>query len=279
MALKDMTAGWVGERVPPTTFAVALGRVLDPDTSDDWGGNATFGYPAKGGCGEPFRRFAKQIEGKVHMRVSVCGFEPRERMVGILHSVGVGGEIPYGHLISTMPIDRLVVGRQPEQEDLLTLAGENLRATSMRVMALAVEQPTDPTWHWSYHPGEDKAFHRACNLGAYSPNSLPDGDPSRYSAFLCEISGVWSVGVGRNCLRDLGVDGPAISQDTWHLPYAYPVPTHARDATLAVLHAALREMGVTSVGRFGGWKYEEGNMDHAFMAGYRAARKAMEELG
>ena len=35
----------------------------------------------------------------------------------------------------------------------------------------------------------------------------------------------------------------------------------------------LEENGVLSRGRFGGWKYEIGNMDHCFMQGMEAAAK------
>jgi hypothetical protein len=48
------------------------------------------------------------------------------------------------------------------------------------------------------------------------------------------------------------------------------VPTLDRDAILGELLPSLRDLGIYSRGRFGAWKYEVGNQDHAFMQGVEA---------
>ena len=53
--------------------------------------------------------------------------------------------------------------------------------------------------------------------------------------------------------------------------YAYPVPTLGRDAALAAIQPRLEALGIFSRGRFGGWKYEVGNMDHSVMQGVELA--------
>lgn len=54
--------------------------------------------------------------------------------------------------------------------------------------------------------------------------------------------------------------------------YAYPVPTLKRDPALKVIQPWLMEQNVYSRGRFGSWRYEIGNMDHAVKMGIDAAR-------
>ena len=54
--------------------------------------------------------------------------------------------------------------------------------------------------------------------------------------------------------------------------YAYPVPTMGRDAALDKLQPWLMGHNVYSRGRFGSWRYEIGNMDHAVKMGIDAAR-------
>jgi hypothetical protein len=59
------------------------------------------------------------------------------------------------------------------------------------------------------------------------------------------------------------------------IPYAYPVPTRGRDAALRLIQPWLMERGIYSRGRFGAWRYEAGNMDHAVKMGIDAARRVL----
>ena len=59
------------------------------------------------------------------------------------------------------------------------------------------------------------------------------------------------------------------------IDYAYPVPTLGRDAALGAIQPWLMDQGIFSRGRFGSWKYEIGNMDHAVKMGIDAARKLL----
>jgi hypothetical protein len=56
---------------------------------------------------------------------------------------------------------------------------------------------------------------------------------------------------------------------TWHrfLNHGYPVPVLGRDDDLGFVNRTLEHLGVYSRGRFGGWRYEVSNQDHAFMQG------------
>jgi hypothetical protein len=64
---------------------------------------------------------------------------------------------------------------------------------------------------------------------------------------------------------------PIVSR--WHgrLEHGYPTPWLGRDAVLAEANGALEERGILSRGRFGAWKYEVSNQDHAVMQGAEAA--------
>jgi UDP-galactopyranose mutase len=54
--------------------------------------------------------------------------------------------------------------------------------------------------------------------------------------------------------------------------YAYPVPTLTRDAALRTIQPWLMEREIYARGRFGAWRYEMGNMDHAVKMGVDVAR-------
>ena len=55
----------------------------------------------------------------------------------------------------------------------------------------------------------------------------------------------------------------------WHCSprMTYPVPSVGRDAALGTIQPWLRSQDIWSRGRFGGWLYEIGNMDHSAMQG------------
>ena len=83
------------------------------------------------------------------------------------------------------------------------------------------------------------------------------------------------VGAVDAALRDVGLvppSAPMISSHIELIPRAYPVPTMGRDMALATIQPWLMQHGILSRGRFGAWKYELGNMDHAVKMGIDAAR-------
>ena len=64
---------------------------------------------------------------------------------------------------------------------------------------------------------------------------------------------------------------------TWYkrMEKGYPTPGIQRNAALFPALKHFEENGIYSRGRFGGWRYEVGNMDHSFMQGVEAAGKAL----
>ena len=72
-------------------------------------------------------------------------------------------------------------------------------------------------------------------------------------------------------------DDEVVSLYHRRLERGYPTPTLGRDAALARALPWLRdEAGVWSRGRFGAWRYELGNQDHALLQGVEAADAALE---
>jgi hypothetical protein len=61
--------------------------------------------------------------------------------------------------------------------------------------------------------------------------------------------------------------GKIVTRYVRDVPYTYPVPTLGRGHILKSVQPYLESMDIYSRGRFGGWKYEVGNMDHSVMQG------------
>jgi UDP-galactopyranose mutase len=71
-------------------------------------------------------------------------------------------------------------------------------------------------------------------------------------------------------------EAPVVTLHRIDVDYAYPVPTLDRDRALAVIQPWLQARGIHSRGRFGSWRYEMGNMDHAVKMGIDVARLLLE---
>jgi hypothetical protein len=117
-------------------------------------------------------------------------------------------------------------------------------------------------------------------LSNYSPDIVPGGDTSRYCSLLMEST--YSRfrpppkgDFGRAVIDGLLAEGilepgdlPAIeSVYLIHAGHAYPIPSVDRNEALATIQSYLESKEIYSRGRFGSWKYEIGNQDHALMQG------------
>ena len=189
---------------------------------------------------------------------------------------------PYDKLVSTMPID-VLVSKLVHCPDNVRRAAEDLEHNGVLVVGIGYETPLKDDKSWMYFPAEDIPFYRATNFAKYSPANVPDADTGRYCSYMTEISysrykPESKEGLAERVeesLRRAGVIEGTPEVASMHIEdaaYAYPVPTLKRDAALDD-HPALADAARHLLrGRFGSWRYEIGNMDHAVKMGIDAAR-------
>jgi protoporphyrinogen oxidase len=278
--LGDMSASWIADRVALSDTDV-LRRALDGGSVavQLWGPNARFVFPGSGGTGAIWRRLASRLHGDLRTGTEVVHIDIRSRTV----LTSDGTLLGYEHLVATGALDRLVAMTSGAPEDVRRAAA-TLRHTTVAMVGLGYRAPTTDRRSWLYFPGHDVPFYRATNFAAYAPANVPDADPGRYSSWMTEVSlpdGRLPDGAGlvEECDAALRrchlVPGTAerISGHVELIPYAYPVPTVGRDAALAVIQPWLEQQAIYSRGRFGTWRYEIGNMDHAVTMGQDIARR------
>jgi hypothetical protein len=192
----------------------------------------------------------------------------------------VDGEvIKYDVLISAMPLDRLcnnIISRGIPDELRKTASG--LRHSGGFMVGVGMRQKCPSTKSWMYFPEDNCPFYRVTYLSNYSPHMTPDNE--RYYSLLCETSYSEFKPVDGNRIVDETIDGLVNAGlladsdrsavcNTWlhHAAYSYPTPSVERDAILAKVIPYLESHSVYSRGRFGMWKYEVSNTDHALMQG------------
>jgi len=233
--LKKLSFSWIEKRIK-----------LPKDKTKNWGGNASFYYPKKGGIGCLWEKIAQRFKNKIFFNKKVVKINFKKKFV----FTADGKNYHYQYLISTMPLSCLV----PEKK---------LKHNQGFIIGLGIEGRLKVNFHWVYYPEKKYSFFRAVF-------------PSNFSQLkknFCSVMTETTLGPKPKVneiikqIKSLGLfDGKIISVFTKEVDYFYPIPTLDRDKVLEKINVFLNKNNIYSIGRFGGWKYETGNMDDAFSA-------------
>lgn len=281
-----MSHRWIGERVSVVDAARVIKNIILGQDDVAWGPNNTFCFPLRGGTGEIYRRLASRFADRVRLDAPIARLDPDAKTV----RTADGQTIAYEHILSTMPLDRLVCDVLAGATPAMVEAAGRLKHNGSAIHGLGFDgAPPDPRC-WMYFPESDCPFYRVTNFHNYSYNNTPDPDGARprkraimtetsYSEYkpenLDDLVGRTVSGLAATTL--IAPEDRQRLVSTWEMrvDYAYPIPCLERDAALDILQPALETKGVFSRGRFGGWKYEVGNMDHSFMQGVEWAERQL----
>ena len=277
-----MQARWIGERVSVVDYRGAIRTIVFEDDDVAWGPNNLFMFPAEGGTGEIYRRLSLKLSDHISYGRDVAEVDSEQKVVRFSD----GSEEPYDYLVSTMPVDVLVKSLKHVPESVFA-ASDDLEHNGVYTVGIGYETTLKDDKSWLYFPQDNTPFYRATNFAKYSPANVPDGDTSRYCSYMTEVSYSRYKEEPREGLEERVEEGlraagviegrPEVaSMYVLDTDYAYPVPTLKRDAALQTIQPWLMEHDIYSRGRFGSWKYEIGNMDHAVKMGIDAARLIVE---
>jgi protoporphyrinogen oxidase len=275
----EMSSRWIGERVSVIDYDRALRNVREKRDDVAWGPNNMFVFPATGGTGEIYSRMAKPLSDRIRFGTEVVEVDAERRR---LRTSG-GAQFDYAELVSTMPLDRLVEVLDTAPTALDDAAAK-LVHNGVYMVGVGYQLPLQDDKSWMYFPEDSAPFYRATNFAKYAAANVPDADTARYCSYMTETS--YSAhrpeardGIEERVEAGLRASGvvpgapPVASVHVEEIEYAYPVPTVARDEALAVIQPWLMERNIFSRGRFGSWRYEIGNMDHAVKMGVDVARR------
>ncbi|ABB37017.1 amine oxidase [Oleidesulfovibrio alaskensis G20] len=278
-----MAYHWIGERVSVIDLEMVLKNLVLELDNVSWGPNNMFRFPLHGGTGEIFHRMGAQLDGHVRLNTAVVQVDPAARTV----RTADGDVISYSYMLNTGPLDRLVLDCIDTPHTMLRDAAGRLSRNGVFVAGVGVEDTRDDDTCWMYFPEDDCPYYRLTNFHNYSPNNV--ALPGRQRALMAETS--WSEhkpedlsslmdktvqGLVNTAMLDEAHRDLIVSRWSIAVDYGYPVPTLERDGALRTLHPWLEEHGISSRGRFGGWKYEVANMDHSVMQGVEWAERMVQ---
>ena len=270
---KLMSFQWIGERVSVVDLEAVLKNLILQDDNVTWGPNSQFRFPLHGGTGEIFRRMAARFNDRIRFNTPLAKLDLSRKCA----TTQSGEEIYFTSFLSTAPLDLLAGEIITGAPDKIKEAASWLEHSGVYVAGVGTSSPREDDTCWMYFPEKDSPFYRVTNLHNYSPNIAPAGSGSR--ALLADVSFSKHKREERAELKERILAGlsnttlleakaiPHTSFWSIEAEYGYPTPTPKRDRALAVIQPWLQENGVYSRGRFGGWRYEVGNMDHSVMQG------------
>ena len=279
---EHMSASWIAERVSVVDYRRALRNVLLGLDDAGWGPNNTFRFPRSGGTGEIYRRIAGGLGAHLHYDSELVGLDTERRQL----TFSDGRTAEYDALVSTMPIDRLVAAIADCPSEVREAAAA-LEHNGAWVVGVGYERPLEDDRSWLYFADPEVPFYRVTNFAKYAAANVPSADTARYSSYMSETAYSQRMprqreGLEQSVLDALVTTGladpeaPIATVHTIDIEHAYPIPTRDRDAALAVVQPWLMAHDVYSRGRFGSWRYEIGNMDHAAKMGIDAAHLLLE---
>ena len=278
----EMNKTWVGDRVSQIDMLKIIGNRHKTGDSG-WGPNATFRYPARGGTGAIWKAVASGLpKEKIQYGYRADTWSLKHKSVHATNAQETSGDaFFYDVVISTLPLDRLS-DLFVDGVDYIPSA-PRLRYQTTHVVGLGFKGcPTADLSgkSWIYFPGGEP-FYRMTVLSRFSENMAPVG----HWSVLFEVGDreararAGAVQGSIDAFKALGWTNGSelVSTHYRRLERGYPVPTLDRDEILGEVQPRLKEMGIVSVGRFGGWKYEESNQDHSWMAGVKAVDQILEK--
>jgi len=280
-------ADWAAQRIKGLSLATALGNALigtrNAKTLTD-----EFYYPRKG-PGMMWQCFQRAIErggGEVRLdaeAVSLICENGRITNVACLDS-NQTTDIAVDHIISSIPITRLVDLLHPAPPGAVLEAAHNLSYRSFIIVGLILNREFLFPDQWIYIHSKDVRVGRIQNFKNWSADMVPD--PLKTSIgmeyFCNEGDELWNMGdaglaeLSKDEMVKLGLAGAAdvIDHFVVRQAKAYPIYDRDYDRHLRVIREYLETIdNLQTVGRNGMHRYN--NMDHSMHTGMLAAKNVL----
>jgi protoporphyrinogen oxidase len=245
-----------------------------------------FQYP-KLGPGMMWERCRDLIEARG------CKVVTQSKVVGIRHEAGKavavlaqgadGAQTEYraDHVISSMPLSRLIQVMEPAADEPAVQAGKDLRFRDFLTVALVVPQEYSFPDNWIYIHSPKVQVGRIQNFGSWSPHLVKEGRTCLgLEFFVFEGDSTWTkpdeelIEQGKRELGILGLVDPAKVEAGYvvRMPKAYPFYDEHYKDNVATIVRWLDEhaVNVHPVGRNGMHRYN--NQDHSMFTALLTAQ-------
>lgn len=253
--LEELSADWVYTpgRLPLPSLEDIVKAVAGIETKG-YREQAVFYYPEGGIITQYLSALRKAEEaGVIPVREEVR--EIKKTGDGFL----INGRLRADRVVSTLPLREVPAMLDPPPPEEVFKAAGRLDYNSVAVVGIGLRAKA-PDQHWVYVPDRRFIFHRY----AWISNYLPE-PPADRASLIAEITIPPGSEVDREEIIERTLEGfvelglfkaeEVEAAEAWIHKYGYPVYTltHAEDREAVESH--LRQIGITTVGRWGNWHY------------------------
>ncbi len=277
-AAENLTTDWLGPRFYRPDLEEVVRGALSPETPDVHY-VSHFRYPTHGGFVSYLSLFLNQTE-----------LRPLHELVGVDPTRGLlrfanGGEAPYDHLISSVPLPAVIPMIDGVPDDVVE-ASQMLACTTCISVNLGINREDLSEAHWTYFYDRGIFFTRLSFPHMLSPNSVPPGGGSIQAEVYYSDKYRPLDREPEECIapviRDLqrcGIlreDDEILYQRAVRVPYANVIFDHERSPALELVRGYLDQVGIETCGRYGEWGYHW--TDEAFLSGENAAQRVLDRM-
>lgn len=276
--LKKMNTDWIKGRVPsPSVEEMKRGAQEAP--SKDYGLNAEFWYPKRGGIGSLATQLSKNLN--ISLNSDVIEIDPSEKGVTLTYKRdGEEKTLVADRLLTSAPLPELVKMTKDVPEEVVK-ASDSLIYNSIVCVNVGVKRPDIIDKHWLYFPEEDLIFNRISFPMNFSRYTTPEGRSSILVEVTYREKKLNLEETKDRVLLDL-VKADIIKEsdqvevcDASTFKYAYVIYDLDHNNNVKIIRDHYNSLNVVPIGRFGEWEYF--NMDQAIISGMKVAQKINEE--
>jgi protoporphyrinogen oxidase len=256
--LAEISSDWVAGRVPDAPVDDVLKAAIGMRT-EGYTHQAIFYYPKEGGFQAITDGLAAQLTQQIRYSTPVS--ELQRGAAGWR----VNGE-EFDAVVSTLPLTDLPRWIE-DLPDEVAGAMTGLEYNSITCYLVALDRPEHPDLSWIYLPHESQGpANRVTFMSNYSPGNAPEGKTS----FLCEVTSPGGAPAPGDELEEQVLAGlvraglvrrsEVMFTDCTFSRHAYVVFDHRYHERREVALGWMQENGITPLGRFGRFEYDNSDM-------------------
>lgn len=252
---RELTCEWLDGFIPVPSLQQVIDGTIE-ESQRQFGYNAHFWYPKKGGISQLPKAMAAQLKN-VHTGCRIAHIDLRKKII----KTSQGNRERFDYLVSSLPLPELAYCMKKLPQEI-TAAFKKLRWNSIYNLNLGIEKADSDGKHWVYFPENEVCFFRSGFPHNFSRHAAPEGKGSVYVEVsysrdkpIDKDAIVSRIKEGLKHARILTQDSRIYNQDINDIAYGYPIYDSCYHQAREEIIRYLLQNDVLPCGRYGSWKY------------------------
>jgi UDP-galactopyranose mutase len=270
---KKLTCEWLDGFIPAPSLKEVIDGTVEPNQRQ-FGYNAVFWYPKKGGINQLPSAFAREVKN-LYTDCRVTKIDLVKKRI----SLASGGREKFDFLISTIPLPEIpsLIDGLPKKVGRLF---RQLKWNSIFNLNLGLKDNDPAARHWVYFPQQEISFFRVGYFHNFSSSLVPAGKHSLYvETAYSKNKPIDKNKIVLRSIKDLKkinilrAQESILALDVNDIKYGYPVYDYNYRLAREGIAKFLVQNNILSCGRYGSWRYM--SMEDVILEGKDIAAKVL----